>query len=252
MMHTRTRTSKRSRTGLQLVLLTVMVAGCVARSAVTPISTLPLTPTATAVSPSTLETMSTDAAGHLISQRAASPPVLDGQVDAVWATAEPLRLSLTWGLGGTVHALDVELRALHTGEAVYFLAQWPGEPPSGEEDTVFNKFTMHWRIPEPEGAVQGLDCTVACHTAFADGRGRFVYANAETIPQGGNEALPAAGVWRDGTWTLEWGRPLVNSNPFDLQFVDLDQAYLFLVKIFERVEGRPDPVSERNLLVFQP
>jgi hypothetical protein len=194
--------------------------------------------------------MTADTVGHLVSRRVASPPVIDGEVDAVWANSVPLRLPLTWGWGGTEHALDVELQALHTDEAVYFLAQWPGEPPSGEEDTVFNKLTVHWRIPEP--AMGRLDCNVACHTAFADGQGRFVYANAETIPQGGSEALPAAGGWRAGTWTLEWSRPLVNGNPFDLQFAELDRAYLFFVKVFERVEGRPDPVSERHLLVFQP
>jgi len=242
--------------GWQLVLLAavVVLAGCAIGTTVVPVATPPPTPTATAMlsSTSTPQAMTTDAPERLMVRRVASPPVIDGQVDSVWASAVPLQLPLTWGLDGTEHALHVELRALHTDEAVYFLAQWPSGPPSGEENTVVNKFTVHWRITEPGAVTQDPDCTVACHTAFADGRGRFVYANAETIPQGGNEALPAAGVWRDGTWTLEWGRPLVNSNPFDLQFVDLDQAYLFLVKIFERVEGRPDPVSERNLLVFQP
>ena len=177
--------------------------------------------------------MTVNAVGHLVSRRVASPPAIDGQVDAVWTNSVPLRLPLTWGWGGTEHALDVELRALHTDEAVYFLAQWPGEPLPGEEDTVFNKLTVHWRIPEP--AMGRLDCNVACHTAFADGQGRFVYANAETIPQGGSEALPTAGGWNAGTWTLEWSRLLVNSNPFDLQFTDLDQTYGFLVKVFERV-----------------
>jgi hypothetical protein len=245
-MHTKTRTSK-SGLGITLLLAAVVV-GCVSGATVLP------TPTVTGkpLSLSAPEVVTADTAQRLISRRVASPPMVDGQVDAVWATAEPLQLPLTWGLGGTEHALDVELRSLHTGEAVYFLAQWPGEPPSGEEDTVSNKFTAHWRISESEEVGRGLDCTIACHTAFADGQGRFVYANAETIPQGGSEALLAAGDWRAGTWTLEWSRPLVNSNPFDLQFADLDQAYLFFVKVFERVEGRPDPVSERHLLVFQP
>ncbi len=196
--------------------------------------------------------MTADTAGHLVSRRVASPPVVDGQVDAVWTSSVPLRLPLIWGLHGTGHALDMTLQSLHTDEVVYFLAQWPGEPPSGEEDTAFNKFTVHWRITESGEVAQGLACTVACHTAFADGQGRFVYANAETIPQGVSEALPAAGGWHAGTWALEWSRPLVNSNPFDLQFTDLDQTYLFFIKVFERVEGRPDPVSERYGLVFQP
>ena len=202
------------------------------------------------VEPFTPETMTADAAGRLVARRLASPPVIDGQVDTIWATAEPLQLPLTWGLGGTEHAFEAELRALYTDDMIYFLAQWFGGGPSGEENATFNKLTVHWRIPKP--AAQKLDCTVACHTAFADGHGRFVYANAETIPQGGNEALPAAGGWHADTWMLEWGRPLVSANPFDLQLVDPEQAYLFLVKVFERVEGRPDPVSELHLLVFEP
>jgi hypothetical protein len=256
--------------GWQLVLLAavVVLAGCAIGTTVPAtlraeplglsLGTKPqdkaATPTATAMlsSTSTPQAMTTDASGRLMARRVASPPVIDGQVDSFWASTVPLQLPLTWGLDGTEHALDVELRALHTDEAVYFLAQWPSGPPSGEENTVFNKFTVHWRIPQLEASAQRLDCTVACHTAFANGEGRFVYANAETIPQGGSEALSAAGGWHAGTWTLEWSRPLVNTNPFDLQFVDLDQDYIFFVKVFQRVEGRPDPVSERHLLVFQP
>jgi hypothetical protein len=254
--------------GWQLVLLAavVVLAGCAIGTTVPAtlraeplglsLGTKPqdkaATPTATARLSSTPQAMTTDASGRLMARRVASPPVIDGQVDSFWASTVPLQLPLTWGLDGTEHALDVELRALHTDEAVYFLAQWPSGPPSGEENTVFNKFTVHWRIPQLEASAQRLDCTVACHTAFANGEGRFVYANAETIPQGGSEALSAAGGWHAGTWTLEWSRPLVNTNPFDLQFVDLDQDYIFFVKVFQRVEGRPDPVSERHLLVFQP
>jgi hypothetical protein len=193
--------------------------------------------------------MTDEATGRLMVRLAASPPTVDGQVDDLWETAELLRLSLTWGLRGTERALDVDLRALRTDEAVFFLAQWLGEPPSGEADTFFNKLTVHWRIPDAEA--RRLDCNVACHTAFADGQGHFVFANAETIPQGGAGALPAVGDWRAGTWTLEWSRPLVNGNPFDLQFDDLEGEYLFFVKVFERIEDRPDPVSPLHQLVFE-
>jgi hypothetical protein len=192
--------------------------------------------------------MADGVAGHLFVQQAISPPVIDGQVDAVWTAAEVLRLPLTWGMGGVESGMDVELRALRTNEAIFFVAQWLGEPSTGEENTVFNKLTVHWRIPD--AAVRRLDCAVACHTAFADGHGRFVFASSETIPQGSVESLPVAGDWRAGTWTLEWSRSLVNDNFFDLQFDDLDRTYLFFVKIFERVEGRPDPVSPLHLLVF--
>lgn len=226
--------------------LAVVLAGCVARSALPVTATEAATPAPT----STRESIEADMAGRLVSRRTRSPPEIDGQIEDAWTAAEPLRVPLTWGWGGTEHALDVELRALHTTEAVSFLAQWPGEPPRGEENTVFNRFTFHWRIPEP--AAQKLDCNVVCHTAFADGNGRMVYANAETIPQGGSAALAAAGGWHAGIWTLEWSRPLSSGNPFDLQFDDLDRGYSFLVKVFKGVEGRPDPVSARHLLVFQP
>jgi hypothetical protein len=153
-------------------------------------------------------------------------------------------------MDGSEHALDVELRALHTTESLYLLAQWPGRPPSGEAEVVSNLFTLHWRIPD--AAAQRLDCEVACHTAHANGLGRIAYANAETIPPGGSAALEAAGGWAEGTWTLEWGRPLLTSNPYDLQFSDLDASYPFMVKVFARVKGRPDPVSGRYSLVFGP
>jgi hypothetical protein len=206
--------------------------------------------TATAIPLPAQETVDEGAAGRLVSRRVDAPPQVDGQIEGLWAAVEPLAVPLTWGWEGTEHALDAELRAVHTDEALYLLAQWSGERPSGDDNTAFNQFTLHWRIPDP--AAQTLDCTVACHTAFADGQGRFRYANAETIPPGGSESLSAAGGWDAGTWTLEWSRPLSNDNPFDLQFDDLDRAYSFLVKVFVRVEGRPDPVSGRHLLVFQP
>jgi hypothetical protein len=44
--------------------------------------------------------MTADTAGRLISRQVASPLVIDGQVDVAWATAESLRLPLTWGLDG--------------------------------------------------------------------------------------------------------------------------------------------------------
>ena len=135
------------------------------------------------------------------------------------------------------------------------MAQWPGEPPAGPEDTVYNQFTVHWRIPAPDA--EHLDCDVACHTVFADGQGRVAYANAETIPHGGSETLQVAGGYRAdgdgaGGWALEWSRPLANGNPFDLQLDDRERGYTFIVKVFARVEGRPDPISKPHQLVFGP
>jgi hypothetical protein len=242
------------------ILLAAVVVGCTVRTAMPPTttpsamrmstatSTLRPTRVMTAIEPSSTK-MPGDVAGRLVLHQVASPPVIDGQVDAIWTVAEPLFLPLTWGMHGSERALGVELQGLRTDEAVYFLAQWLGEPPSGEKNTVSNKLTVHWRIPD--AAARRLDCTVACHTANANGQGHFVYANAETIPQGGGEALLAAGGWHAGTWRLEWSRPLVSNNPFDLQFDDPKGLYLFFIKIFERIEGQADPVSPLHQLVFE-
>jgi hypothetical protein len=190
-------------------------------------------------------------AGELIAQPVAIGPVVDGRVDAAWAGAPTLRIPLVWGARGTVHALDVELRALRTTQAVYFLAQWRDAAPPVPANTTANKLTLHWSLDAPAGSSPPA-CNVACHTAYADGAGRLAYMHAETIPPGSDEALPAAGGWRNGLWTLEWSRPLISDNPFDLQFTDLSRGYPFFVKIFERVEGRPDPVSATYRLVFRP
>jgi hypothetical protein len=192
-----------------------------------------------------------ETAGTLAARRVASPPAVDGVVDVVWADAPALHVPLAWGITGVEHALDVELRGLYTADAVYLLARWAAAAPGGQTGAVANRLTVHWRVPAQAG-VQPPACDVACHTAFADDGGRIVYANAETIPQGGAAALPVAGGWRDGVWTVEWSRPLVNDNPYDLQFSDLTRSYTFFVKLFERIEGRADAVSRRHRLAFQP
>jgi hypothetical protein len=250
---------------LLLVALVPVLLGCVAPATAIPSpspTAIPASPTAIPPSPSVapsptpsvtvtaLGNTEAEASDRLVSVRTDTPPVVDGSLEDTWEAAEPLRLPLTWGMHGTEHALDVELRSLHTGEAIYFVAQWPDRVPDGPQDTVSNVFTLHWRLPDL--AAQRLDCNVACHTAFADGQGRLAYANAETIPQGGSETLEAAGGWEAGAWTLEWSRSLVNGNPYDIQFDDRELAYSFLVKVFLRIEGRPDPVSERHSLVFYP
>ena len=42
----------------------------------------------------------------------------------------------------------------------------------------------------------------------------------------------------------------MNENPFDLQFTDLDRAYLFMVKVFGPGSDVVDPVSEKYHLEF--
>jgi hypothetical protein len=234
------------------LILVALLVGCTTNGSVHPTAapSPPPEPTATAtglpspVAPPTAKS----GTGRLRVIRTDTPPAVDGRVEEAWESADALSLPLYWGFGGTEKALDVALRALRTDDAIFFLARWPGEPPAGEVDTSFNKLTVHWRIPD--ATERKLDCAVACHTAFVDGEGRFVSDNAETIPPGSSQGLPIAGGWHAGTWTVEWRRPLTNQNYYDLQFDDLGGEYPFFVKLFERIESRPDPVSPLHRLAF--
>jgi hypothetical protein len=187
----------------------------------------------------------------LVSRRVGQPPVVDGQEDCMWSCAVPLPIPLTLGRHGQHHAVDVKLRSLYTDQAIYFLAEWVGEPPGAEQAVVRNRLTLHFDTPEPEPGAADRMCLVACHTAFADDAGRLVYLSAETIPPGRTDPLPAAGGWNAGVWRLEWSRQLVVDNRFDLQFQDLERSYRFFVKVFQWEEGQPDPVSPDCLLVFE-
>jgi hypothetical protein len=233
------------RTPAALAILPVMMISCTPSPAVNAAET----PGVAATTPVERDITAAGNPKHLVSRYVASPPEIDGRVDAVWRAARPMEARLTWGAHNTELAFELWLQSVHTDDAVHFLAKWPGSAPTGDENVISNRFTLHWRIPEPEAL--RLDCDVSCHTAYADGNGRFAYANAETIPPGGYEALPVAGGWENGLWTLEWSRPLLNGNPFDLQFSELEGTFPFFVKIFDRVEGRADPVSGRHFLVFE-
>lgn len=58
-----------------------------------------------------------------ISTRVTSPPVLDGQVDAAWSKAVALNVTVREAIGGTAPR-TVTLRAVHTDDSLYVLAQW--------------------------------------------------------------------------------------------------------------------------------
>jgi hypothetical protein len=192
------------------------------------------------------------AAHNLVSYHTDVTPATDGQVDDIWLQASPLALTMTRGLGSTHSAADVQMRSLHTETTVYFQAQWQGDPPPAEDNAIFNMLTVHWSIPQAAENLQPLSCAVACHTGYANGVGRFVSTSTVTIPQGDRGTLPAGGGWKDGVWTLVWSRPLISANPYDVQFTDLSHSYEFFVKVFERVDGRADPLSRTHLLVFKP
>jgi hypothetical protein len=188
----------------------------------------------------------------LLSRHVAEPPLVDGEVDGVWFKAVPLSVPLTWGRHAEEMALAVRLRSLYTDQAIYFLAQWPEAQPATEPGVMRNRLTLHFDLPAPTPDAAKHMCLVACHTAFADAAGSLAYLSAETIPPGRTSPLPAAGGWHAGVWQLEWSRPLLVDNHFDLQFEDLEQAYRFFVKVFQWQEGRADPVSKDCQLLFLP
>ena len=182
-------------------------------------------------------------AAHLVD----APPVIDGQVESVWEAVPPTTVLLTTRDNDASAATEATLRAVYDAQNLYLLARWPEpNPVPGTGDV--NKLTVHWQI-----VPTFIHCSVACHTAYVDASSRSLRTvNAETIPQAGSEALPAAGAWNDGEWTLEWSRPLLSDNPYDLQFADLGIDYPFRVKVFEHQTDQPDPMSDTVLLRFQP
>jgi hypothetical protein len=188
----------------------------------------------------------------LASQRVSVPPLIDGVAERIWSQAAAVTLTLTYGRHGHEVASHVTMRSLYTDQEVYFLAEWPDARPSPEAGAVRNEFTMHFDLPAPDPQAAERMCLVACHTAYADDRGQVVYVSADTIPTGRTLPLAAAGGWTAGTWRLEWSRPLVTDNGFDVQFDDLRRSYPFFVKLFRWQERQADPVSADVLLVFQP
>ncbi len=236
-----------ARLAASLLLVSLWAGGCVPLPAA-PASPAPLTPARQgAGEPAVLA----DTAGVLEARRVGNPPQLDSATDAAWRCARPLRVALGRDedtLEGHA-AWEVELRAVYTEDTLFLLARWAGESPTGAADTTFNRLTVHWTIPALAGGPAPA-CNVACHTAYVDGQGGVAYMHSETIPQGGQDALPAAGGWVKDHWSIAWSRPLVSANPYDLQFSDLDAEYLFFVKVFAQAANRPDPISEPYVLVF--
>lgn len=186
----------------------------------------------------------------LLSAATTSPPTMDGLAEAAWEGAPTLIVPLHYGLHGNEPAGVLEMRSLHDDERIYFLARWPSGTAGGEPGVWRNLLTVHWRLVdsgEVSGEVtgsEGLACTVACHTATADGQGGLVGIRSETIPPSLDEDLPAAGGWAEGHWTLQWSRPRLSTSPYDQHMIDPAQSYRFFVKLFQGRQGQADPVSD--------
>jgi hypothetical protein len=189
-------------------------------------------------------------AAPLLSPSTSEAVAADGFVEGAWEKAPALIVPLHHGLHGDEPAGAMELRSLHDDESVYVLARWPSETPGGEPGAWRNLLTVHWRLQdsgqvsgEPTGS-EGLACTVACHTATADGEGRLVGIRNETIPPGLDDDLPSGGGWSEGEWILEWARRRESDSPYDQDVTDPAHGYRFFVKLFQGLEEGADPVSD--------
>lgn len=64
--------------------------------------------------------------------------------------------------------------------------------------------------------------------------------------------ITAGWEWKDGVWTIEFGRKLVTAGEFDVQFSDLGAMYYFGLAIFENAQVRHAFEQGVSFLVFQP
>ena len=64
--------------------------------------------------------------------------------------------------------------------------------------------------------------------------------------------IAAGWEWKDGVWTIEFGRKLVTNGEFDVQFSDLTVVYYFGLAIFENAQVRHAFEQGVSFLVFQP
>jgi hypothetical protein len=82
-----------------------------------------------------------------------------------------------------------------------------------------------------------------------------------TKPEGSRADVRAKGRWKQGTWTIEFGRKLTTGNADDVQFSALNKKYLFGVSI-KSLYGEPfndsapnfygqGRISEKLYLVFK-
>ena len=80
-----------------------------------------------------------------------APPKLDGVVDGVWRNAKPLTVIVREAVGGH-NPRSVELRALHTDDALYVLVRWPDKTNSDMRDPyVWNAAKgAYQRSPKPD------------------------------------------------------------------------------------------------------
>lgn len=65
-----------------------------------------------------------EAQNVLVARKAAAAPTLDGQMEALWKDAKPLAVKVSGGRNLSGGSTEVTLRALYSGDTIYFLVQY--------------------------------------------------------------------------------------------------------------------------------
>jgi len=180
-----------------------------------------------------------------VAKPAATLPAVISPEDDRWAEAVPLYLPLHTGSHGPPTAEAVELRALYDESTIVFRARWRG----AAIVQMSERFALIWHKDDLSGQ-RGQDCTTACHVARSSNNGDIQTVIPSFVPAGREEPLPTQAIWRDGVWTLTWGRPLRSSEARDIQFVDLTQRYRVRAKVFLDLNQKPDLLTEDTYLTF--
>lgn len=140
---------------------------------------------------------------NLVSKQVLTPPTIDGEVDPVWETTNPIRISV---LGGAnMGATEVTLRSVYADGSIYFLAQWadptkslerwPWEKQPDEswkqletareehdESTYYeDKLAFVWNIDDSITGFEQNGCFVTCHAGEGGGFGKKYTANPGEI-----------------------------------------------------------------------
>lgn len=126
-------------------------------------------------------------AATLTAKAVAAAPAMDGTIDATWNQASPLLVPLTGGKNLPGGKTEASLRAVHSGDMIYFLLQYKDATQSqrrspwkkqddgswvkmkdpadkgGDNNVVYeDKFAIIWNMSFPKFEEKG--CQAACHT----------------------------------------------------------------------------------------
>ncbi len=77
---------------------------------------------------------------ELVAVKVATPPVLDGEVDAVWRQAREVAIPVSGGVNLSNGQTTVRLKALYSGDTIYFLMTW-ADPTQSLRRAPFQKQT---------------------------------------------------------------------------------------------------------------